>query len=110
MAESVPTTAAELRLAVVTLALFIVVPLTVYLGGPPLWSHSLAQAECVEVVENRLGEDPASAKATWVHLPIAHWACASDGRQVADLGWWVTQSTSDSAVTARSGSRDTGHR
>lgn len=79
----------------VILALFIVVPLTVYLGAPPLWSSKVAQRECGEIVENRLGGDPASATVSWVHLPIAHWACATDGRPIADLGWWVTDSSSE---------------
>jgi hypothetical protein len=84
----------ESRLPELVFALIVALPLTVYLAAPPMWSSSLAQTECEELVVTRLDGAVTSAKASWDYLPIARWDCTVDGRRVADFGWWVTQNSS----------------
>jgi hypothetical protein len=73
------------------------VAMTVYLGAPPAWHSDLAQAECEQLVVDRLDGQPGDATAEWEVLPVAHWECYSGDERVASLGWSVDESTSDDA-------------
>jgi hypothetical protein len=88
----------ESHLSDLIFAVLLAVPLTVYLGAPPVWSHSLAQTECEQLVVDRLAGTPASAHASWNFLPTAHWICEYNGRPAADFGWWVTDTSNVNAT------------
>jgi hypothetical protein len=92
------TPSVEGRWAAAAFVIFLVAPLTVYLGAPPILNATLAQAECVQIAELRLDRPGSVVEARWTRLPLAQWTCVVDGQVVAHMGWMTSNST-DSTVT-----------
>ena len=91
-----PTTAAPTAEAVFLLLL--VVGATVYLAAPPALEADLAQTQCEQLVVDRLDGVATDAEASWERLPFAHWSCAESDTEVADFGWWASDSSGTEAT------------
>ncbi|GAB2464865.1 hypothetical protein HD599_000072 [Conyzicola lurida] len=84
------------RLASVALA--VVVLFTVLLAAPPFMQDDEAQADCGDLVADRLNGEAGDAEAEWQYLPAPHWQCEWRGVPAAELGWWADD---DGATSAR---------
>ena len=88
----------EHRIASAAFLILFAVPLTVYLGAPPIVNRGIALEECEQLVETRLTGSPDAVEVRWTLLPLAQWECVADGQVVAGLGWYATSTTDSTAV------------
>jgi hypothetical protein len=88
----------EGRWGAAAFVIFLVAPLTVYLGAPPILNATTAQAECEQIAELRLDRPGSPAQARWTQLPVAQWECTLDGQVVAHMGWLTSEATDSTAT------------
>ena len=88
----------ERRIVSAAFVIFLVVPLTVYLGAPPIVNQGTALEECEQLVQTRLTGPADAVEVRWTRLPLAQWECVVDGQVVAGLGWYATPATDSTAL------------